>query len=1092
MATRRERIVLEVEDRGSGPLARIAAQAAATDRALEALNRRSAQQAAESDRQTQSLQDLNQHLAAHTGLLGQNTSQADRNALSLQSLNQQLTSHNGLLNQQNQVLSNSNQQLVVSNRSTQTLGNEFDRASGRVRLLLDALFLVGPAAAPIGAVAVPALTGLAAQAGIAVAAVGTIAVAFQGVGDAVKAVNEYALDPTGDNLVKMHDELSKLSPEASRFAGTIGLLRDQIGGMRSAAAGGFFPQFTDELTELDPLLARVQTLLYGIAQAAGVEVADGIDSLNSDRWFEFFDFLEREAGPTLSDVASIAGDVTHGFANMWMAFQPLNRDFGDWLAEQADDFDRWSSELEDSQGFQDFAEYVRDNGPRVAETAAAIAGAITDLVVAIAPLGGPVLEIVEALAKAFSAVADSDVGTPLIATAAAMTLLARATRGTQAVMGSQFVGTLRQTGSGLRNLRSDYQAAAASGGIWARQMGPLTQQMAAQRTQAERLRGTLGKLAVGGAALGGIAVAATGAADGLGITNTVSLGLMGLMAGPFGGAVGASVGALLDLSAASDAAAQHQADLAQFAEAVRSTLNKQTGAATESTRNTVQQRIAAEGLTDAAREQGLTMNDLTDAVMGSEAAVASLKATVAGGTFELYDAFSGEVREQQLTDEARAAKDLLDQIEELRGGYNRAQLDQQAIIDATGIAADRFDDAAAAVERLSTAWAAWTDQLDAVDAVVAYEQALDGLQESIATNGLTLDENTAAGQANLTQLTAIGRATQELVDSLPPAEKAAGLQQARTELYGIAREMGAAPAIAEEWARVAGLSASQVGTQLQATRTQSALLLDSFNNLPPAVQTYIRINGVPQTVEAAEAVADRYNLLEGDRQTLLILQKGAAESGVRRWIDLIRSLPPRTYHDIITRYRTEGVAVSRSNTKVYQTAPGGARFEADGGILSRVGRTHTAVAFAAGGFGDHADGHLPELTRPGGQMRIWSEPETKGEAYIPLADDWRRGRAESILGQVADIFGGRFEKYADGGLRAAERAVPWSGGPGSTTTTVVAAPTGHGASANEIQRAVRDGIAEGNKQVAKEINEAVRRGFKDQAMDDWARDRVGV
>ncbi|MDF9718034.1 hypothetical protein [Nocardioides sp. ChNu-99] len=1067
MATRRERIILEIEDRGSPTLARLAAQAAATDRALESLNRRA----------------------------GQNANQSDRQVQSLQALNQQLAAHNGLLNQHSQALGTSNTRISQSTRNTQTLGNEFDRASGRVRLLLDAMLLLGPAAAPIGAVAVPALTGLASQAGIAVAAVGTIAVAFQGVGDAVSAVNEYALDPTGDNLVKMHEELSKLSPEASRFAGTIGLLRDQIGGMRSAAAGGFFPQVTDELTELDPLLERVQTLLYGVGQAAGVEVANGLDSLNSDRWFEFFDFLEREAGPTLRDVASIAGDVTHGFANMWMTFQPLNRDFGDWLVKQADDFDRWSSELEDSQGFQDFVEYVRDNGPRVAETAAAIGGAITDLVVAIAPLGGPVLEVVEAVAEAFSAVADSNVGTPLLAAAAAMTLLSRATRGTQAVMGSQFVGTLRQTGGQIRTLAADLRTLQGTTQqqrqIQAGMVGPLTNVQAAAQRTSQNLRAIARTAIPAGAAMGGLALAASGAASSMGATNTITLAMMGAMGGPLGVAVGASVGALLDLSAASDEAAKHQADLAQFSEAVRSTLNKQTGAATESTRNTVQQRIAAEGLTLAAREQGLTMNDLTDAVMGSEDAVASLQATIDAGTFELYDAFTGE-RAQHLTDEAQAAQGLLEKIQELGGAYSASQAEQQAIIDATGIAADRFDDAASALERLSTAWAAWNGQLDNFGAVTAYEGAIDSLRDSIAEHGLTLDRDTEAGRANATQLEGLARSTQQWVDTLPPAEKAAGLEHARNQLYGLLREMGATPDVAAEWANAIGLSSGLVNAQLTATRAQTALLMDSFNNLPPDVQTYIRINGVPQTVEAAEAVADRYNLLEGDRQTLLVLQKGAAESGVRRWIDLIRSLPPRTYHDIITRYRTEGVAVSRSNTKVYQTAPGGARFEADGGILSRVGRSHTAVAFAAGGFGDYADGHLPELTKPGGQLRIWSEPETKGEAYIPLADDWRRGRAESILGQVADIFGGRFEKYADGGLRAAERAVPWSGGGSTAATTVVARPAERGASANEIQRAVRDGIAEGNRHVARLINEAMRRAFKDQALDDWAAARAGV
>lgn len=50
-----------------------------------------------------------------------------------------------------------------------------------------------------------------------------------------------------------------------------------------------------------------------------------------------------------------------------------------------------------------------------------------------------------------------------------------------------------------------------------------------------------------------------------------------------------------------------------------------------------------------------------------------------------------------------------------------------------------------------------------------------------------------------------------------------------------------------------------------------------------------------------------------------------------------------------------------------------------------------------------------------GDTRIWNEPETGGEAYIPLSAA-KRGRSEGILDQVAGIFGGKFQKYADGGV----------------------------------------------------------------------------
>jgi hypothetical protein len=55
--------------------------------------------------------------------------------------------------------------------------------------------------------------------------------------------------------------------------------------------------------------------------------------------------------------------------------------------------------------------------------------------------------------------------------------------------------------------------------------------------------------------------------------------------------------------------------------------------------------------------------------------------------------------------------------------------------------------------------------------------------------------------------------------------------------------------------------------------------------------------------------------------------------------------------------------------------------------------------FAGGGMEDH----VAQITRAG-TLRIWGEPETGGEAYIPLAPS-KRGRSVAILADVAQRFG---------------------------------------------------------------------------------------
>jgi phage tail tape measure protein, TP901 family, core region len=76
--------------------------------------------------------------------------------------------------------------------------------------------------------------------------------------------------------------------------------------------------------------------------------------------------------------------------------------------------------------------------------------------------------------------------------------------------------------------------------------------------------------------------------------------------------------------------------------------------------------------------------------------------------------------------------------------------------------------------------------------------------------------------------------------------------------------------------------------------------------------------------------------------------------------------------------------------------------QADGSMLS---------FYAGGGLRER---HVAQVA-PRGAWRVWAEPETGGEAYIPLAAS-KRARSKEILGQVAHRFGATVQYHADGGL----------------------------------------------------------------------------
>lgn len=65
-------------------------------------------------------------------------------------------------------------------------------------------------------------------------------------------------------------------------------------------------------------------------------------------------------------------------------------------------------------------------------------------------------------------------------------------------------------------------------------------------------------------------------------------------------------------------------------------------------------------------------------------------------------------------------------------------------------------------------------------------------------------------------------------------------------------------------------------------------------------------------------------------------------------------------------------------------------------------------------FAQGTEDHRAQIAR-GGAMRLWAEPETGGEAYIPLAQS-KRGRSTAILANVAQRFGYSLSAYKDGGF----------------------------------------------------------------------------
>lgn len=823
-------------------------------------------------------------------------------------------------------------------------GVEIDRFSGRLRLIGEAVAVLGPGLVPLGAVAIPAVTGLASQLGFAAVAGGTVIAAFQGIGDALKAVNNAALEPTTANLEKARLAMEDLSPAAQDF---VGRLRDFVPALkqiRDSAAEGLFPGVSEALDSLEEAGPRVAVVAGKIASALGDIAADAGASIASDRWSEFIDYLGTDGPQALSEMASAVGNVTHAMAELWMAFDPLNDDFSGWLVKATADLDKWAQGLDQTQGFQDFVDYIRTVGPQVSDTLGALGNALVDIVTAAAPLGTTVLKGLEGVFKLISAIAGSDLGTPIMAGVAALALYSRG----MAVLAATSA-RMQASGGPLAAFASDRKGAASAAikgakadiadlaATWAT-AGARTEREAARVAKSTAsLKSNLGSLAKEGARVAGpvaaIGVLSTGAAEGIGLQNTATLALAGTIAGPWGAALGGAAGLLLD-----------------------------TRAAAEDTAN------AFERLDSAMRSGNL------DAIAGSLREAKgelesmrgfSLKDVLGNIDFKLFNFGDKQAELDKYAASVARAQSMLNSSGPLAAAGSIANIGKEL-----GNVASGADGAANSVRGFATAVALANNALTAQGTVDAYRASLFALEDALAKNGAGLSQFTRKGLENRNALRGVASSALEAAQNMSNVgQRNNFLDRAREDFIGVAMAAGA-------------------------TRRQAANLATQFGLLD-TIKARPKVEEMGSKQSQARVNALRREIRDTKSKMVNMDEKGAAAARARiaALRSEINSLRDRTI-TITTNQITN--RITRLATQVIPFGGDNAR----GGIWQNNVR-----AFAQGGFGDVANRHQPELAGPG-MTRIWREPETQGEAYIPLANDDRRPRAQAIAAETVALLGG--------------------------------------------------------------------------------------
>jgi chromosome segregation ATPase len=196
----------------------------------------------------------------------------------------------------------------------------------------------------------------------------------------------------GDALDTLREKMANLSPAQQHFAKFLFGLKDEYLSLKAAAAEPLLPQLETAITMLTKYLPGVQRFIGDIGTELGYLSVRAVDALGNPVWQRFFRYIDTSAVPSLEVMFTTTENVAQGLISLFLALTPFNRPVGTGLVKLSQDFATWAERLNKTQGYRDFIDYVRDNGPRVVHFLGEVGELFIKLVEASAPLGAITLK----------------------------------------------------------------------------------------------------------------------------------------------------------------------------------------------------------------------------------------------------------------------------------------------------------------------------------------------------------------------------------------------------------------------------------------------------------------------------------------------------------------------------------------------------------------------------------------------------------------------------------------------------------------------------------------------------------------------------
>ncbi|MCX5158076.1 hypothetical protein OOK39_02010 [Streptomyces sp. NBC_00264] len=246
-------------------------------------------------------------------------------------------------------------------------------------------------------------------------ATANVAVAQQSAADAVSSAQRQiasasqsaagGVDQAALAQAKYQAELAKLTPAARGTFNAFVSLKSAFSDWSESLQPQVMPLFTRALIGLKNSLPGLTPVVLAAARAIGT-LQDRVSAgFKSPWWQTFKQDLAGSVEPAIVGLGASFGRIFKGMSGVVQAFLPHIESISSTMQRITGRFATWGTSLKGSPQFERFLSYAAEQGPVLARAIGDISSAFYQMARATAPLSGPVLTALGAVARAIADIA---------------------------------------------------------------------------------------------------------------------------------------------------------------------------------------------------------------------------------------------------------------------------------------------------------------------------------------------------------------------------------------------------------------------------------------------------------------------------------------------------------------------------------------------------------------------------------------------------------------------------------------------------------------------------------------------------------------